>query len=53
MLVLAYSFYKEGATTHEDVLMATVGRSVQQLAAASILVTCFGVSIMFLIFIGN
>lgn len=53
MMVLAYCSDVKGDTTYHDVLMTTVGRRAQQLAAASILVTCFGVSITFLIIIGD
>ncbi|XP_028967688.1 putative sodium-coupled neutral amino acid transporter 7 [Galendromus occidentalis] len=53
MMVLAYCSDVKGDCTYHDVLMTTVGRKAQQLAAASILVTCYGVSITFLIIIGD
>lgn len=53
MMVLAYCSDVNGDTTYHDVLLSTVGRKAQQLAACSILVTCYGVSITFLIIIGD
>lgn len=53
MLVLAYCSDINGDTTYHDVLLSTCGRKMQQVAATSILVTCYGVSVTFLIIIGD
>ncbi|UYV67723.1 SLC38A7 [Cordylochernes scorpioides] len=53
MMVLAYCADINGDETYHDVLLSVVGRRAQQLSAFSILLTCFGVCITFLIIIGD
>ncbi|XP_054717183.1 sodium-coupled neutral amino acid transporter 7-like isoform X2 [Uloborus diversus] len=53
MLVLVYCADLNGDTTYHDVLLSMCGRRAQQCAALSILLTCFGICITFLIIIGD
>ncbi|XP_037501492.1 putative sodium-coupled neutral amino acid transporter 7 isoform X1 [Rhipicephalus sanguineus] len=53
MLILGYCADLNGDNTFHDVLLTTCGRRAQQIAAASILLSCYGVCITFLIVIGD
>uniref|UniRef100_A0A023GBI6 Putative amino acid transporter ixodes scapularis amino acid transporter n=1 Tax=Amblyomma triste TaxID=251400 RepID=A0A023GBI6_AMBTT len=53
MLILGYCSDLNGDSTFHDVLLTTCGRRAQQLAAVSILLSCYGISITFLIVIGD
>lgn len=53
MLILGYCSDLNGDNTFHDVLLTTCGRRAQQLAAVSILLSCYGISITFLIIIGD
>lgn len=53
MLILGYCSDLNGDTTFHDVLLTTCGRRAQQVAAVSILLSCYGISITFLIVIGD
>ncbi|GFR07084.1 putative sodium-coupled neutral amino acid transporter 7 [Trichonephila clavata] len=53
MLVLVYSADVNKDNTYHDVLLSLCGRRAQQFAALSILLTCFGICITFLIIIGD
>ncbi|XP_065294274.1 sodium-coupled neutral amino acid transporter 7-like isoform X2 [Dermacentor albipictus] len=53
MLILGYCSDLNGDTTFHDVLLTTCGRRAQQVAAISILLSCYGISITFLIVIGD
>ncbi|XP_023219875.1 putative sodium-coupled neutral amino acid transporter 7 isoform X1 [Centruroides sculpturatus] len=53
MLVLAYCADLNYDNTYHDVLLSMCGRRAQQCAALSILMTCFGICITFLIIIGD
>ncbi|GIY39327.1 putative sodium-coupled neutral amino acid transporter 7 [Caerostris extrusa] len=53
MLVLVYSADVNKDTTYHDVLNSLCGRRAQQFAALSILLTCYGICITFLIIIGD
>ncbi|KAL1440046.1 hypothetical protein MTO96_009863 [Rhipicephalus appendiculatus] len=53
MLILGYCADLNGDNTFHDVLLTTCGRRAQQIAATSILLSCYGVCITFLIVIGD
>ncbi|GBM50023.1 Putative sodium-coupled neutral amino acid transporter 7 [Araneus ventricosus] len=53
MLVLVYSADVNKDNTYHDVLLSLCGRRAQQFAALSILLTCYGICITFLIIIGD
>lgn len=53
MLVLGYCSDLNNDNTYHDVLMTTCGKRAQQLAAISILLSCYGICITFLIIIGD
>lgn len=53
MLVLAYCSDLNQCSTYHDVLLTMCGRRAQQLSAFSILMTCYGICITFLIIIGD
>lgn len=53
MLVLVHCADLNGDNTYHDVLMSMCGRRAQQCAAISILLTCYGICITFLIIIGD
>ncbi|CAL1274352.1 unnamed protein product [Larinioides sclopetarius] len=53
MLVLVYSADVNNDNTYHDVLLSLCGRRAQQFAAVSILLTCYGICITFLIIIGD
>ncbi|KAG1703666.1 putative sodium-coupled neutral amino acid transporter 7 [Nymphon striatum] len=53
MIILAYCSDINGDLTYHDVLLSVVGRRAQQIAAVSILLTCFGICVTFLIVIGD
>ncbi|KAH7982006.1 hypothetical protein HPB52_002596 [Rhipicephalus sanguineus] len=53
MLILGYCSDLNGDNTFHDVLLTTCGRRAQQIAAISILLSCYGISITFLIVIGD
>ncbi|XP_023221953.1 putative sodium-coupled neutral amino acid transporter 7 [Centruroides sculpturatus] len=53
MVVLAYCADIKGDNTYHDVLLSMCGRRAQQCAAISILCSCFGVCIAFLVIIGD
>ncbi|XP_021003716.1 sodium-coupled neutral amino acid transporter 7 isoform X1 [Parasteatoda tepidariorum] len=53
MLVLVHSADVNRDTTYHDVLLSLCGRRAQQCAAVSILLTCYGICITFLIIIGD
>ncbi|XP_076349889.1 sodium-coupled neutral amino acid transporter 7-like [Tachypleus tridentatus] len=53
MIVLAYCSDINQDNTYHDVLMSMCGKRAQQLSAISILLTCYGICITFLIIIGD
>ncbi|KAG8193750.1 hypothetical protein JTE90_005048 [Oedothorax gibbosus] len=53
MLVLVYAADVNHDNTYHDVLLSLCGRRAQQCAALSILLTCYGICITFLIIIGD
>lgn len=53
MLVLVHCADLNGDNTYHDVLLSMCGRRAQQCAAVSILLTCYGICITFLIIIGD
>lgn len=53
MLVLVHCADIHGDNTYHDVLLSMCGRRAQQCAAVSILLTCYGICITFLIIIGD
>lgn len=53
MLALIWSADLHQDTTYHDVLRSMGGKRAQQLAATSIMSTCFGVDVTFLIIIGD
>ncbi|KFM77388.1 putative sodium-coupled neutral amino acid transporter 7, partial [Stegodyphus mimosarum] len=53
MLVLVYCADLNNDSTYHDVLLSLCGRRAQQCAALSILLTCYGICITFLIIIGD
>lgn len=53
MLILGYCSDLNNDNTYHDVLMTTCGKRAQQLAAVSILLSCYGICITFLIIIGD
>lgn len=53
MFILAYSSDLNKDSTYHDVLLSLCGKRAQQLSAISILLTCYGICITFLIIIGD
>lgn len=53
MLVLIYCADQNNENSYHDVLLTMCGKRSQQISAASIMLTCYGVSITFLIIIGD
>ncbi|CAG2101308.1 unnamed protein product [Medioppia subpectinata] len=53
MLILIYCSDINNDSTYHDVLLSMCGKRAQQLAAASIMCTCFGINVTFLIIIGD
>ncbi|KAH6947555.1 hypothetical protein HPB50_019743 [Hyalomma asiaticum] len=53
MLILGYCSDLSGDNTFHDVLLTTCGRRAQQIAAVSVLLSCYGVCIAYLIVIGD
>jgi amino acid permease len=53
MLILVYCSDLNKDNTYHDVLLSMCGKRAQQLAAASIMSTCFGIGVTFLIIIGD
>lgn len=53
MLILVYSSDLNNDSTFHGVLMSMCGKRAQQLSALSILLTCYGVCVAFLIIIGD
>lgn len=53
MLILIYCSDINSDSTYHDVLHSMCGKRAQQLAAASIMCTCFGINVTFLIIIGD
>ena len=53
MIILVYSSDLNGDNTYHDVILSMCGKRMQQLAAVSILLTCYGICVTFLIIIGD
>lgn len=53
MLILGYCSDLNNDNTYHDVLMSTCGKRAQQMAAVSILLSCYGICITFFIIIGD
>jgi len=53
MIILVYSSDLNNDNTYHDVILSMCGKRMQQLAAVSILMTCFGICVTFLIIIGD
>lgn len=53
MLALVFCADLHRDTTYHDVLRSMCGNRAQQLAAASIMCTCFGINVTFLVIIGD
>lgn len=53
MLILVHCADVNNDNTYHDVLLSLCGRRAQQFAAVSILLTCYGICITFLIIIGD
>ncbi|XP_074605188.1 sodium-coupled neutral amino acid transporter 7-like isoform X2 [Brevipalpus obovatus] len=53
MIILVYSSDLNNDDTYHDVLLSMCGKRAQQLSAISILLTCYGVCVTFLIIIGD
>ncbi|KAG9508800.1 putative sodium-coupled neutral amino acid transporter 7 [Fragariocoptes setiger] len=53
MFILIYCSDLNNDDTYHDVLMSMCGKRAQQLSAASIMLTCFGINITFLVIIGD
>lgn len=53
MFILVYSSDINKDCTYHDVLLSMCGKRSQQLSALSIMLTCFGICITFLIIIGD
>ena len=53
MLALVFCADLHQDTTYHDVLRSMCGKRAQQLAAASIMFTCFGINVTFLVIIGD
>lgn len=53
MIILAYSSDLNNDNTYHDVILSMCGKRMQQLAAVSILMTCYGICVTFLIIIGD
>lgn len=53
MIILVYSSDLNNDRTYHDVILSMCGKRMQQLAAISILLTCFGICVTFLIIIGD
>lgn len=53
MFILVYSSDINKDCTYHDVLLSMCGKRSQQLSAISILLTCFGICVTFLIIIGD
>lgn len=53
MFILVYCADFNQDDTYHDVLLSTCGKRAQQLSALSILLTCYGINITFLVIIGD
>jgi len=53
MLILIYCADLNNVYTYHDVLESMCGKRVKQMAACSIMITCFGICVTFLIIIGD
>lgn len=53
MFILVYCAEENGDGTYHDVLLTMCGKKSQQLSALSILLTCYGICVTFLIIIGD
>lgn len=53
MIILVYASDLNKDDTYHDVLLSLCGKRAQQLSAISILLTCYGVCVTFLIIIGD
>ncbi|KAJ6221221.1 hypothetical protein RDWZM_007033 [Blomia tropicalis] len=53
MLILIFCADLHHDTTYHDVLRSMCGKRAQQMAAASIMCTCFGINVTFLVIIGD
>lgn len=53
MIVLVYCAELHNDNTYHDVLRSMCGKRTQQMAAFSIMSTCFGINVTFLIIIGD
>lgn len=53
MIILVYSSDLNNDNTYHDVILSMCGKRMQQLAAVSILMTCFGICVTFLIIVGD
>jgi len=53
MIILVYSSDLNNDNTYHDVILSMCGKRMQQLAAISILMTCYGICVTFLIIIGD
>jgi len=53
MIILVYSSDLNNDNTFHDVILSMCGKRMQQVAAISILMTCYGICVTFLIIIGN
>ena len=53
MIVLASAADLEGDNTYHDVMRTTCGDMAQKAAALSVLIACYGVSVTFMVIIGD
>lgn len=53
MIILVYSSDLNNDNTYHDVILSMCGKRMQQLAAVSILMTCYGICVTFLIIVGD
>lgn len=53
MFILVYCADFNQDVTYHDVLMSMCGKRAQQISAMSILLTCYGINITFLVIIGD
>lgn len=53
MFILVYCADFNQDDTYHDVLMSMCGKRAQQLSALSILLTCYGINVTFLVIIGD